>query len=140
MSEPEGFIARWSRRKRAAAEDAEAISPAPGVEAESARADEADRPQSNVPAGGSVFGSNNGSPPSPRRSSSCSGFVVSAASLAGAGSVGTGAAFASAGSSAASRLRRDQRERKFSGSLIPDPSASARAAPAPPDRRDRAGA
>jgi hypothetical protein len=54
MSEPEGFIARWSRRKRAAEEDAEATSPAPEVEAESARADEADRPQSNVPAGGSA--------------------------------------------------------------------------------------
>jgi hypothetical protein len=55
MSEPEGFIARWSRRKRAA-EDAEAPkeSPAPKDEAESAHADEADRPQSDAPAGGSA--------------------------------------------------------------------------------------
>ena len=38
MSEPENFIARWSRRKREAAEDAEATksSPAPDAAAESA--------------------------------------------------------------------------------------------------------
>src|SRR5262249_53283494 len=45
--------------------------------------------------------------------------------------------FVASASSAASRLRRDQRAMKFSGSLILVLCASVRAAPAPPDRRGR---
>jgi hypothetical protein len=51
MSEPENFIARWSRRKREAAEDAEATksSAAPEVAAESAHPIEDRREESDAP-------------------------------------------------------------------------------------------
>ena len=51
MSEPENFIARWSRRKREAAEDAEATksSAAPEVAAESAHPTEDRREESDAP-------------------------------------------------------------------------------------------
>ena len=49
MSEPEGFIARWSRRKREAEDvDAPKVSPAPDVEAQSARANEQEREQNDT--------------------------------------------------------------------------------------------
>jgi Protein of unknown function (DUF3306) len=53
MSEPENFITRWSRRKREAAGEAEAALPAsaaPDASAESARAREHQRKESDAPA------------------------------------------------------------------------------------------
>src|SRR5262245_150336 len=48
MSEPENFIARWSRRKREAVQDADATKAAPAPTAESAQSDEGRRRETDA--------------------------------------------------------------------------------------------
>jgi hypothetical protein len=69
MSEPENFIARWSRRKREAAEDAEATksSAAPEVAAESAHPTEDRREESDAPRARGGTSDRPGSTPDPAK-------------------------------------------------------------------------
>ena len=69
MSEPEHFIARWSRRKREAAEDAEATksSAAPEVAAESAHPTEDRREESDAPRARGGTSDRPGSTPDPAK-------------------------------------------------------------------------